>query len=314
MRTSTILRLAMGCFLAVASTFAAGDARSANGPAAAPRQVTPSGPGFQGVYGAIPADQAEFISSPDSIRSAAASGAPTLVWETLEHGERVECLDCIPVVAPLLYDSNAKNREIAAWWLRRRMFGVFGPGEVYEQTLGTLKSDPDPVRRSFAAYALGEFLLAPGVVACAQAVATDSDARVRAAAASALGRLNDDGAGALTLALTDSDPSVKLAALASVGRINSFSGVSSLAAVTTDASPVVRRRAVEVLDALNARDAVAAVAAVAQNDTDAGVRAAACHALGTFGDASARTVLQKLAANDPDTFVRDQAQIALRRI
>jgi HEAT repeat protein len=306
-----MLKLAMGCFLAVASTFAAGDARSANGPA---RPVTPSGPGFQGVYGSIPADQAEFISSSDAIKSAAASGAPTLVWETLEHGERVECLDCIPSVAPLLYDSNAKNREIAAWWLRRRMFGVFGPGEVYEQTLNTLKSDADPVRRSYAAYALGEFLFAPGVVACAQAVATDSDARVRTAAASALGRLNDDGAGALAIALGDSDAGVKLAALASAGRINSFSGVSSVAGLTTDGNPMVRRRAVEVLDTLNAKDAVAAVAATAQNDTDAGVRAAACHALGTFGDASARSVLQNLAQNDPDTFVRDQAQIALRRI
>jgi hypothetical protein len=49
------------------------------------------------------------------------------------------------------------------------------------------------------------------------------------------------------------------------------------------------------------------------------VRAAACHALGTFGtatsnDASAMAVLQKAAASDPDTFVRDQAQIALQRL
>ena len=28
------------------------------------------------------------------------------IWETLEHGERVECLDCIPSVEPLLYDPN----------------------------------------------------------------------------------------------------------------------------------------------------------------------------------------------------------------
>ena len=40
------------------------------------------------------------------------------MWETLEHGEKVECLDCIPLVAPLLYDSNAKTREIAAWSAR----------------------------------------------------------------------------------------------------------------------------------------------------------------------------------------------------
>jgi HEAT repeat protein len=112
---------------------------------------------------------------------------------------------------------------------------------------------------------------------------------------------------------------VALAALASISRINSFSGASSIAALTGHSSVDVRRRAVEVLDALAATDSVDVVAAAAKNDTDAGVRAAACHALGTFGsatsnDASAMAVLQKLAAGDPDTFVRDQAQIALQRL
>jgi HEAT repeat protein len=185
---------------------------------------------------------------------------------------------------------------------------------VYEQTLTTLAGDADPLRRSYAAYALGEFFFAPGIAACAQALATDADARVRAAAASALGRLNDDGMGALGRALGDGDATVKLAALGAAARVNSFSGVSALAGLTTDSTVEVRRRAVEVLDALNVKDAVAPVAAAAQGDTDARVRAAACHALGTFGDTSAVTVLTNLASNDPDTFVRDQAMIALRRL
>ncbi|MDP9035974.1 MAG: HEAT repeat domain-containing protein, partial [Myxococcota bacterium] len=138
--------------------------------------------------------------------------------------------------------------------------------------------------------------------------------RVRAAAASALGRLNDDGAGALGVALTDSDPTVKLEALGAAARINAFSGVSGLAGLTADADVAVRRRAIEVLDALRAKDAVAAVAAAAQSDSDPGVRAEACHALGTFGDASALPVVQALANGDPNVFVRDQAQIALRRL
>jgi HEAT repeat protein len=137
---------------------------------------------------------------------------------------------------------------------------------------------------------------------------------MRAAAASALGRLNDDGSGALGKALGDSDGTVKLAALASAARINSFSSISSLAALTTDASSDVRRRALEVIDALHVTDAVTPVAAVAQNDGDAGVRAAACHALGTMGNSSVVSVLQNLAQNDPDTFVRDQASIAMRRL
>jgi HEAT repeat protein len=314
MHPAKLLKLATISLLSLATTLAAQDAQS--GPQTAPRPVTPNatGHGFTSVYGQIPADQMEFLSTADRIKSAAASGAPTLVWEALEHGEKVECLDCISAVAPLLYDSNAKTREIAAWWLRRRIFGVFGSGEIYEQTLQTLANDSDPVRRSYAAYALGEFFAAPGIAACAQAVVGDADARVRAAAASALGRLNDDGAGALGAALQDSDATVKLAALASAARINAFSSLSALAALTMDANVSVRRRAIEVLDALQAKDAVVAVAAAAQNDADAGVRAAACHALGDLGDSSVVPILQSLASGDTNTFVRDQAQIALRKL
>jgi len=310
MRRNSILKLAMGCFLSVAASFAATDAHSQTAPIAA----TPTGAGLNGVYGYQAPNSAEFLSTPDAIMSAAAGGAPTLIWETLEHAEKVECLSCISFVAPLLYDANAKNREIAAWWLRRRVFGVFGPGEVYSQTVQTLQTDPDPVRRSYAAYALGEFFAAPGIDACASALVTDGDARVRAAAASALGRLNSDGGGALGQGLSDADPSVRLAVLASAGRVNTFSSAGALAALTADSSAEVRRRAIEVLDELNVKDALTPVAAAAQNDTDARVRAVACHALGSIGNSSVQTELTNLSQNDPDAFVRDQASIALMRL
>lgn len=310
MRNGNKVKLAIGSLVALTGMLAAHDASSG------PRQVTPNSSthGFASVYGSVPADQAEFMSTPESIMSAAANGAPTLIWEALEHGEKVECLDCISAVSPLLYDANAKTREIAAWWLRRRIFGVFGPGEVYAQTIQTLGNDSDPVRRSYAAYALGEFFASPGIAACATALTTDSDARVRAAAASALGRLNDDGGGALGTALGDSNAAVKIAALGAAARVNSFSGLSSVAGLSMDSDATVRRRAVEVLDALGAKDAVMVVATVAQKDSDAGVRAAACHALGTFGDASVMPVLETIAQTDSDTFVRDQAHIALLRL
>jgi hypothetical protein len=279
---------------------------------ATPTQVTPSGGGFAGVYGNVPADQVEVLSTSNDIRSAARSGAPTRVWEALEHGEKVECLDCISVVAPLLYDgTSAKNREIAAWWLRRRIFGVFGPNEVYQGVIQTLQTDQNPLRRSYAAYALGEFLAAPGIPVVAQALVGDSDAGVRAAAAFALGRLNDDGGGALARALGDSDTTVRLNVLGAASRINVFSGVSGVAGLTTDSSADVRRRAVEVLDGLRAVDSIAAVAAVAQRDADWRVRAAAVHALGTFRDASATSVLTTIEHNDASGIVRDLAHNAL---
>src|SRR5262245_28780505 len=206
--------------------------------------------GTQAVYGNIPPDQIEFLSTGDRIKSVAASGSMMAIWETLEHGERVECIDCIPSVEPLLYDPNPRTREIAAWWLRRRVFGVFGKGEVYERTLQTLANDADPVRRMYAANAIGEFLALPGVEACKATLARDADPKVRAAAAAALGRLNDDGKGALGTALVDADPRVRLSALKSAGRINAFKDAPSVVKLTTDPDVSVRRGAAELLGTL----------------------------------------------------------------
>jgi len=270
--------------------------------------------GTQKVYGNIPPDQIEFLSTGDRIKSVAASGSMMAIWETLEHGEKVECIDCIPSVEPLLYDANPRTREIAAWWLRRRIFGVWGPNEVYQRTVNTLANDADPRRRANAAYALGEFLAAPGVDACAAAIERDGDPTVRAAAASALGRLNDPGNGALTKALADVDARVKLAALGSAGRINTFVDKAAVAKLIGDGDGNVRRRSIELLGAMRAADAVYGVIAVAQNDPDANVRNAACHTLGTLHDQKARAVLETISKNDTNGLVRDQAQIALRRL
>lgn len=269
--------------------------------------------GTQRIYGAIPPDQAEHISTADRIKSVAASGSMMAIWETLEHGERVECLDCIPSVEPLLYDANPRTREIAAWWLRRRVFGVFGKGQVYERTIQTLQHDADPVRRAYAANALGEFLALPGIDACAVALERDSDPNVRAAAATALGRLNDDGKGALSKGLADVDPRVKLAALKSAGRINAFADAPAVARLGTDGDANVRRGAAELLGTLRAPEGVDTLLALAK-DPEAKVRNSACHALGALHDPRARPVLEEIAKSDADRLVRDQAQIALRRL
>lgn len=305
MRTKMI-GYAFAGILASAALFAGNDAKSDN--------TEESTKGTRAVYGNIAIDQAESLSTGDQILKAAAAGTPSVVWETLERGERVECLNCISAVEPLLFDLNPTNREIAAWWLRRRIFGVFGPGEAYERTIQTLKNDSNPTKRAYAASALGEFLAAPGIDACAEAIQNDSDAGVRAAAASALGRLNSDGNGALTKALSDGDGKVKLAALKSASIINTSVDVASVARLVDDGNAVVRRRALEVLDTYRAKDSVSAVLRLAKTDADAEVRLAACHALGSFGDASARAALEGIAQNDANGLVRDQARIAARRL
>lgn len=274
---------------------------------------TSTASGTARIYGDIPPDQIEHISTTDRIKTVAARGSMMAIWETLEHAERVECLDCIPSVEPLLYDSNPRTREIAAWWLRRRVFGVFGEGQVYQRTVQTLQSDPDPVRRAYAASALGEFLTLPGIGACATAITTDTDANVRAAAATALGRLNDDGNGALGRALADGDPRVKLAALKSAGRINAFTDTAAVARLAGDGDIVVRRNAAELIGLLRSPDGYDGLVILAK-DPDANVRNAACHSLGALHDPRARGILEDLAQNDADGFVRDQARIALRRL
>jgi HEAT repeat protein len=284
--------------------------------------------GVVAVYGAgqgpIQANSTEFVSSSEAIISMASSGAPTAIWQTLEHGERVECLDCIGAVAPLLYDANPKNREISAWWLRRRMLGVFGPGEVYQQTLNTLTGDPSPARRAYAASAIGEFLVGSGVPVLATALGSDTDPGVRAAAASALGRLNDDGSNsgasfpsAFTVALGDSDPNVKIATLMAAGRVSVLADTTfptKVVGLLGDPNATVRNHAVQLLDEMHLSSAVAGMIGLAKGDADENVRLNACHALGTFADSSAKPSLEYIAANDASGRVRDMATIALRKM
>jgi len=306
MRSMKFGSLFVGAFVAVAATMSGSDARS---------DTKFVGGGVQTLGGAVPsADQIEFLSSPDRIMSVTTSNSPSLIWETLEHGEKVECLQCIPAVAGLLYDEHQETREIAAWWLRRRIFGVFGSGQVYEQTLNVLKSETNPQKRAYAAYAIGEMLDQAGIVPLATAIQTDASPLVRSAAASALGRMNSAGNGALSKALLDTDPSVQIAAIQAAGRVNEFTDEQTAAKLVGATDVNVRRLGVQLLEDLRAKDTVASVITLAQTDPDATVRIAACHALGVFQDSSAQSALQTIAANDASTLVRDAATIALRRL
>ena len=270
------------------------------------------------VYENLSPESLEHVSSSDRIKAVTRGNTPpTEIWRVLEHGEKVECLDCIPYVAELLYDDQARTREISAWWLRRRIFGVFGEGEVYAQVVDTLNDPSQPEsHRARAADALGEFLTGAGVPHVSKAALDDPSPLVRKSAVLALKRLNSQGeAGELAQALGDGDVEVRLAALdASIG-INVFTGVDQVAARIGDESPRVRRRAAQALGVMRVGDAVMGLVALTAPDTepDADVRAAAVAALGKIGDSGARAAVEA-ASNDPDGFVRDAARIALRRL
>jgi HEAT repeat protein len=273
------------------------------------------------VYKGILADQIEQITPADRIMSVATKvltdPAPALVWQALEHGEKVDCLDCIPAVEQLLYVNDAKTREISAWWLRRRIFGVFGPGEAYERTIQTLQTSSDAITRARAAEALGEFLSAGGIAPVASALVKDTSPEVRAAAASALNRLNSVGPnGELALALSDGDATVRLSALRAAVRVQGFTDVAAVARLVSDSSVEVRRHAASALGSMRAKDSVAALIALTSlaQESDAVTRAEAAHALGLIGDKAALDALVAAQKNDPDMRVRDAATIALRTL
>jgi len=272
--------------------------------------------GTASVYKGIPADQVEQLTPPDRIKSVTLNpGAPSRIWQALEHGEKVDCLDCIPSVEKLLYDANAKNREISAWWLQRRIFGVFGPGEAYERVVNNLANHADPVIRARSAEALGEFLSFAGAQPLATALVNDSAPDVRAAAARALDRLNSTGPNnELSVALSDKDETVRLAALTAATHVHEFSDVAAVALRVGDSSALVRRHAASALGAMRAKDSVPAlIALTSSRETDPQTRAEAAHSLGLIGDPAAKNALTA-AVNDPDQFVRDAAAIALRRM
>ena len=261
----------------------------------------------------------ESVTTPERLMSVAQGGyAPTEIWRALEHGEKVECLNCIPAVSKLLYDDEPKTREISAWWLRRRIFGVFGPGEVYSRIVAAVADQTQPEkRRAYAADALGEFLTAAGAAPVAQAAVADPSPLVRRSAVRALMRLNTVGpSGELGRALSDTDEQVRLAALHASTRVNVFRDVARVAALLDDSSSAVRTRALEALGTLRASDAVVAIIAKLSpdNEAQASVRAAAAAALGEIHDPAARDAVRAAAENDPDHFVRDAAAVALRRL
>jgi HEAT repeat protein len=269
------------------------------------------------VYQQLPEASLEQLSTPDRILTVTQGNvAPTEIWRVLEHGEKVECLDCIPDVAKMLYDSNAKTREISAWWLRRRIFGVFGAGEVYSQVLATLQSSGSENSRAYAAEALGEFLVGSGIAPVASAAVNDSSSMVRRSAVRALDRLNNEGPQQeLATAISDKEPEVRLAALDAAAHINVFSRVDAVVTRLSDDSPDVRRRAADVLGSMRTADAVVGLIGLSDpaQESDARVRTAAVAALGRIGDPSARDAVDA-AQSDEDPLVQSAARIALRRL
>lgn len=255
----------------------------------------------------VPVDfSKEEIATPEAIQDVALRGAPIAVWETLEHGEQLECLDCIAYVKPLLFDKDARVREISAWWLRRRLFGY---AEVALEMRKVVETDADPSRRAAAANALGEFM-DPGGTKFLIKASTDTAAAVRIAALKGLQRINDaEGAPAVGVALADGDVAVRKTALEVATHIAGFKDVAGVARLISDPDAAVRARAADALGFFGNKGSVAGLAALAVTDADEDVRIDAVNALGEIGDAAGKSAVDK-ALNDASPRVRDAARVA----
>jgi HEAT repeat protein len=223
----------------------------------------------------------------------------------------VECLDCIPLLEGKLLNSNdPKVREMAAWWLRRR---VFGYGRAAVAMRGTLMTDTDPVRRARAAEALGEFLDVRGLPALQNAVTGDDSVDVRHAAVRALGRLNaQSGDEVLAMAFEDEAASVRRAALDQVPRMNFFKQQTAVLGLLQDADAAVRLRAAQVVGELRIADADDALIDLLQDDPKAVVRQASAWALGRSGSSAAQKAVRDALPQEKDPGVLDALDVALR--
>ncbi len=249
--------------------------------------------------------------TPERMVNAIRSASPTAMTALLEYGERVECMECVPLLEQKLLSSNdSRVREMAAWWLRRRPFGY---GRAAASMRKVVVQDADPTRRSRAAEALGEFLDVGGLPMLEQAVSADDDAGVRLSAVRALGRLNARGGhAAVAAAMQDEDATVRLAALDQVTKLSFFEDHDAIADALRDADVSVRRRAAQLSGHARIEQAVDGLVTLLQDDRDGGVRKAAAWALGRIGSGTASSALRAAEATEGDDNVRDAIAIALQ--
>ncbi|AKF05285.1 HEAT repeat domain-containing protein [Sandaracinus amylolyticus] len=238
--------------------------------------------------------------------------SPVALQTLLEYGERVECHECVPLLEQRMLDprEDARVREMAAWWLRRRPFGF---GAIMAETRAVLESDPDPARRAVAADAIGEFMDPHGVAHLGRALTNDADVRVRVAAVRGLARINSSASlPFLSQALADANVEVQDAALRVVLHVNFFRDHEALLPLLASEEGSIRRRAALVIGTMDVEAAVPALAAMVSGDTDEMVRQSAAWALGRIGTADARAALREAQGTERSTRVLDAIEVAIR--
>jgi HEAT repeat protein len=249
--------------------------------------------------------------TPEQLMTAIESNtAPTTLVALLEYGERVECHACVPLLQrAVLEHRDPEVRRISAWWLRHRIFAL---APIMAQMQDVLASDASATRRARAAMALGEFMDPAAFTPLRDAAMGDGDAGVRAAAVTALGRLNHSGANTiLSAALGDAAVEVRRAALSQVLVVNFFRDHDALLGALVDSDDEIRMRSARLLGTFRVAEAVPALQGMLETDTNVRVRQAAAWALGRIGGESARGALRSAATVESSSLVQNAIEVAL---
>jgi HEAT repeat protein len=248
--------------------------------------------------------------SPQAIASAISSGSSDAIKSELERAEYLICAACVGYVLPLVDSDDLGVRQVAAWWLVRRGTGR----QVFVDMLGRL-SQPDSLKARNAADVLGEFAYPQAIPALGAALSNPIfDAESRAAMARALGSIRRPAAAApLQAALADREALVRAAALSAIRRVEGFRDGSVAVPMLTDADESVRVQAIFTVADLRTVAAAPSLVQVLQNDASPNVRKRAAWALGEIRApaAIAGQALSQAASSDSSPLVRSLARAAI---
>lgn len=251
--------------------------------------------------------------SPEAIRSAIGANSVDAIQAELERAEHLVCAGCTDMVLPLIDHTDAKVRQVAAWWLVRRATSR----RVYVDMLTRL-SQPDSLRARNAADILGEFKYDASIPALGAALSNPIyTGEARAAMARALGSIGRKAAAApLTAALSDANPLVKAASLDALRSVEGFHDGMVAVPLLKDADSQVRAEAAVTVGMMRTSQGAEALVQALTTDPSALVRKKAAWSLGEIGAPAsvAGPALQQAAANDASPFVRSLARASISRL
>jgi HEAT repeat protein len=246
------------------------------------------------------------------IRSAAQHGNPDAIVAELERAENIPCTsECMTFVMGLLEHDSYYVRDAAAWWFARR---PAQKAELAERAQAQLVSGDSAAVLSAAdtLARVGRPNAVPDLAAALARTGLSDEARVHTVRA--LGKLGHRSASAhLGAAMSDASPSVRREAVEAWSGILRQSDADPVVALVDDADVSVRRAAARTAGRFRAAAARTRLEQRVVSDADPAVRRDAAWALGRIGDAASRAALET-ASNDSSSLVRMTARAAIRQL